>query len=78
MYMEQNARKSFTGNSKHIDIRYFFIADQVKKKEVNIQCCPIKIMLEDFFVKPLQEALFRKFREVIVGYKSITTLSIPH
>ena len=32
-------------------------------------------MLVDFFTKPLQGALFRKFRDVILGYAHIDTLS---
>ena len=34
-------------------------------------------MLADFFTKPLQGALFRKFRDVILGYKHINTLTEP-
>jgi hypothetical protein len=33
-------------------------------------------MLADFFTKPLQGALFRKFRDVILGYAHINSLSI--
>ena len=32
-------------------------------------------MLADFFTKPLQGALFRKFRDVILGYKHIDSLA---
>jgi len=31
-------------------------------------------MLADFFTKPLQGSLFRKFRDVIVGYTHFNTL----
>ncbi len=31
-------------------------------------------MLADFFTKPLQGSLFRKFREVILGHKHIDSL----
>jgi hypothetical protein len=31
-------------------------------------------MLGDFFTKPLQGALFRKFRDVILGYKHIDSM----
>ena len=34
-------------------------------------------MLADFFTKPLQGALFHKFRAVIMGWKHIDTLKIP-
>ena len=32
-------------------------------------------MLADFFTKPLQGALFNKFRDVIMGYKPISSLT---
>ena len=37
-------------------------------------------MLADFLTKPLQGALFRKFRAVLLGHSHIRTLtsSIPH
>ena len=35
-------------------------------------------MLADFFTKPLQGSLFRNFRNVIMGYKPIDTLKVPH
>ena len=76
--MEQNGKNSCTRNSRHIDIRYYFVAERVKKKEINIKYFPTEIMLADFFTKPLQGALFRKFQDVISGYKPITTLSILH
>jgi hypothetical protein len=34
-------------------------------------------MLADFFTKPLQGALFRKFRNVILGYNHISSLHHP-
>jgi len=33
-------------------------------------------MLADFFTKPLQGNLFRKFRDVILGYKHVDTLKM--
>ena len=38
-----------------------------KKKESDVQYCPTKIMLGYFFTKLLQGALFRKFRDVVMG-----------
>jgi hypothetical protein len=72
--MEINGRNSCTGNSRHIDIRYFFIKDRVDKGEVSIEYCPTEIMLADFFTKPLQGSLFNRFRDVIMGYKPTSSL----
>jgi len=72
--MLKNSRKSCTGNSRHIDIRYFFVKDRVDKKEVKIEYCLTSVMLADFFTKPLQGQLFQKFRNVLMGYEPITIL----
>jgi hypothetical protein len=71
---EKNGRKSCGPNSRHIDIRYFFIKDRLGLEDVDVRYCPTEQMLADFFTKPLQGNLFRKFREVIMGHKHIDTL----
>jgi hypothetical protein len=45
--------------------------------ERNIVYCPTSKMLADLFTKPLQGALFRKFRNVILGYNHISFLHHP-
>ena len=77
MRMEKNGRNSCTGNSRHIHIKYFFVKDRVDNNELKIQYCPTAEMLADFFTKPLQGALFKKFRDVIMGWKHINTLHHP-
>jgi hypothetical protein len=72
--MEKNGRNSCTGNSRHISIRYFFVKDRVDKGEFTIEYCPTECMLADFFTKPLQGALFTRFREVIMGWKHVDTI----
>jgi hypothetical protein len=48
--------------------------DHVKTDGIEIQHCPTDKMLADFFTKPLQGSLFRKFRDVLLGYKHINSL----
>ena len=36
--------------------------------------CPTNLMISDFFTKPLQGALFRKFKDVIMGIIDIFLL----
>jgi len=62
--METNGLNSCTGNSRHVDIRYFLVQDRVDRKEIEISYCPTESMLADFFTKPLQGTLFRSFRAV--------------
>ena len=60
--MEVNGRNSCTGNSHHVDIRYFFVHDRVKSGNIKVVYCPTERMLADFFTNPLQGGLFKKFR----------------
>ena len=72
--LELNGCSSCGPKLRHIDIRYFFIKDRTTDT-IKIQHCPTLEMLADFFTKPLQGALFCKFRDVILGYKHVDTLS---
>jgi hypothetical protein len=65
--LEKNGRSSSTKRTRHMNIRYFFIKDQVASKRVNIEHCPTGDMLADFFTKPLQGLQFRKLRDEIMN-----------
>jgi hypothetical protein len=67
MKMERNRRTSCGQKSRHIDIRYFFIKDRIDSGELDVVYCPTEMMVADFFTKPLQGALFKKLRAVIMG-----------
>ena len=72
--MERNGRNSCTGNSRHVDIKYFWVKDCVDKKMVEIKYCPTALMLADYFTKALQGNVFRRFRSVIMGNTHINDL----
>ena len=74
--MEINGRNSCTGNSRHINIRYFWIKDRVDNKEVKIEYIPTHLMLADFFTKPLQGEQFKIFRAYIMGWVPISELIV--
>ena len=65
--LETNGRRSAGKRSRALNIRYFFITDQVEKGNVTIEHCPSDEMIGDFHTKPLQGAKFLKFRDVILG-----------
>ena len=67
MLLENNGRKSSTKRTKHIELRYFFIHDQVQQNKVLIQHCPTLNMRADFFTKPLQGMLFYRLRNLIMN-----------
>jgi hypothetical protein len=65
--LAKNGRASSGKMTRHINIRYFFVADRVKSGEVSIDYCPTGAMLCDFFTKPLQGIVFQKFRAEILN-----------
>jgi hypothetical protein len=65
--LENNCKASRSKRTKHIKIRYFFITNKVSKEEVLVVWCRTGDMIGDYTTKPLQGALFRKFRDQIMG-----------
>ena len=72
--LEQNGRSSAGQKSRHIHIRYFWITDRLKAHGIHLHHCPTEAMLADFFTKPIQGNLFRRFRAVLLGHAPITSL----
>ena len=72
--MERNGRNSCTGNSRHINVRYFFVKDRIDKGEIRVEYLPTDLMLADYFTKPLNGAKFEYFREFIMGWRPISEL----
>ena len=53
-YQFDKARSKRTQKrSHHLDIRYFFITDQVKRKNVSVQYQPTDDMTGDYMSKPV-------------------------
>ena len=65
--LEKNGKASSGKRTKHINVRYFFITDRISKGELSVEWCPTGAMVGDFATKPLQGALFCKFRDQIMG-----------
>ena len=54
--------RSTSERTRHIEIRYFWICDQIERGQLVILHKPTDDMLADYFTKPLFRAKFRKFR----------------
>ena len=67
MKLEKNGRASSGHKTRHINIRYFFMKAIIKQDEINIVYYPTEIMIVNCFTKPLQSALFKKLRSIIMG-----------
>jgi Reverse transcriptase (RNA-dependent DNA polymerase) len=65
--LENNGKMSSSKRTRHLEIRYFFVTDNVHKKHLRIEYCPTDDMIADFFTKPLQGAKFRRFRAMILN-----------
>ena len=67
--LEENGKRSSSQRTCAINIRYFFLTDQIEKGNVTVKYCPTKEMTADFFSKPLQGGQFKKFKSQIMGGK---------
>jgi hypothetical protein len=67
MRMETNGRASSSKRTRHVNIRYFFVADCVDKGHIEVVYCPTDDMVADFFTKPLQGVKFRRFRNLVMN-----------
>jgi hypothetical protein len=65
--LENNGKRSSGKRTRHINIRYFYITDQIKEGKVSVTYCPTLEMVSDYFTKPLQGSLFRTHRNAIMG-----------
>jgi hypothetical protein len=71
MLLERNGRASSGKRTRHVDIRYFFVTDRINQKQMCVEYCPTEEMIADFFTKPLQGSLFRKFRTFLLNTRSV-------
>jgi hypothetical protein len=72
--MAKNGQLSCGSKSRHINIKFFWISDRVKKGKIMIKHCPTDKMLADFFTKALQGNKYHIFRRIIMGWDHISTL----
>ena len=50
-----------------MNIKYFFMKDQVDQGKIDVQYCPTDDMMSDYFTKPLSGEKFHKFRAEIMN-----------
>ena len=75
--LEKNGRSSSTKRTKHMNIRYFYVTEQVQNKNIHVTHCPTEEMVADFFTKPLQGSLFKKMRNYIMGNEEPGYQTLP-
>ena len=57
-----------------MDNIYFWIKDRLKSEGIKVDYCPTENMIADLFTKPLQVALFKKTRDIVIGYKHTSNI----
>ena len=65
----ENGKRSSSQRTRAINIRYFFLTDQIEKKNLTVKYCPTLEMRADFMSKPLQGKLFADHADWIMGRK---------
>ena len=57
--LEKNGKASSSKRTKHINVRYYFVTDRIKKGDMSVEWCPTEDMTGDFMMKPnASSALF--------------------
>ena len=65
--LENNGKAQSRKTTKYINIWYLFITGRVKNGEVSVVWCPTGDTIDNYMTKPLQGAMFRNFRDQIMG-----------
>ena len=65
--LEKNGKKSSGQRTRAINIRYFFMANQIECGNLEVEYFPTKEMIGDYMTKPLQGSLFKNFKKTIMG-----------
>ncbi len=67
MLLETNGRASSSNHTRHIEIRYYYVADPVGKGDLRVVWCPTDEMIADFLTKPVQGKAFVEFWDLLMG-----------
>ena len=65
----ENGKRSSSKRTRAINIRYFFLTDQIEKGNLSVEYCPTKEMWADYMTKPLQGSLEIQLRKKIMGHE---------
>ena len=72
--IEYNGKASSVQKTKYMDKIYIWIKARLQSEGIKVEYFLTEKMILNFFTKPLQGALFNKFRDIVLGYKHISIL----
>ena len=67
--LAENGRSN-SSRTRHIAIRYFFISDRMSAGEIKVEYLNTADMIADILTKPLQGALFRRLRSLLLNWNT--------
>ena len=65
--LANNGKKSSSKKTRHIEIRYFFITDNIRRNNMRVEYCPTDKMRADCMTKPLQGTAFKTYRQEMMN-----------
>jgi hypothetical protein len=68
MILMKNGQLSAGKQTKHLDIRYFYVKDLINRGVMTLEHCVSDDTIADFFTKPLQGGKNQIFRDIILNY----------
>ena len=70
--LKQNGWKSSSRRTKHIDVRYFYVTDRLKKKDISrVVYKSTGDMQSDYFTKALQGQAFHTHQKTLMGLNGL-------
>jgi hypothetical protein len=76
MKLEENGKASSGKRTRHFNIKYFYVTDLIKRKEVSIIYCPTDLMIGDYMTKALVGSKFKFFRNLIMNFDQSVRRSV--
>ena len=73
--LAENEKTSSSKRTCHLNIKYYFIMDQIKNGHMKVAFCPKQEMIADFYMKPQQGALFMRMCEMILNLPAVLTFT---
>jgi len=73
----ENGKSSSTKHTRALNIRYFYLADQIEKGNIEAHCCPADKMVAGYHSKPLQGKPFNFLQGHLLGHDIIPIGPIP-
>ena len=67
--LAENGRSN-SSRTRHIAIRFFFVSDRINSGEIVVEYMKTQDMIADILTKPLQGALFRRLRNLLLNVET--------